>query len=277
MAFNESRNTKNPSSFRKKFFVIIVMLLLLLSITSLMKLNVFSHKAKASQKTQVISVSKINLTTTKKPLITTYNGKTQKVVYLTFDDGVSPKYEKEILNILEKNNIKATFFVIGSTLKEHPQYIKNLLQMGEYVGMHSMTHDYKHLYIEGQYTEEMLQEQKILKGITGKTIHLTRPPYGSKPGITLEERNQLAAAGLKMWDWTIDSYDWNLPHNPKQIINNVLKHAKANVEVVLMHEKKQTVEALPSIINGLKAKGYTFKVYNEDQHFPLNFWHDGRL
>jgi len=276
MAFRQLRTTKNPSSFKKKFFVIIIISLLVLSIMPLLKLNVSSDHAKAIQNLKVSPVSTIKLTTTKKPLISTYNGKTQKVMYLTFDDGVS-KYEKDIVNILEKNNIKATFFVIGTTLKEYPHNPQYLLQKGEYVGMHSMTHDYKKLYIEGQYTEEMLTEQKILKGLTGKTIHLTRPPYGSKPGLTLEERNQLAASGLKMWDWTIDSYDWKLPHNPHQIINNVLKHANGNVEVVLMHEKKQTVEALPSIIKGLKAKGYTFKAYNEDQHFPVNFWHDGRL
>ncbi|MBP0724721.1 polysaccharide deacetylase [Bacillus sp. RG28] len=276
MAFRKKGTTKNPSSFRKKFFVIFISSLLVLFIMPLLKLNGSSDNAKAIQNLKVSPVSKIKLTTTKKPLITTYNGKTQKVMYLTFDDGVS-KYEKDIVNILEKNNVKATFFLIGTTLKEYPHNPQSLLQKGEYVGMHSMSHNYKKLYIEGHFTEEMLTEQKLLKGLTGKEIHLVRPPYGSKPGLTLDERNQLANSGLKMWDWTIDSYDWNLPHNPKQIINNVLRHANRNVEVVLLHEKKQTVEALPSIIKGLKAKGYTFKAYDEDQHFPLNFWHDGRL
>ncbi len=84
-----------------------------------------------------------------------------------------------------------------------------------------------------------------------------------------EIHNQIVEAGIKVWDWTIDSNDWKLKDNPTQIIEDV--------EVVLMHEKAQTLQALPEIIKFYKEKGYEFGVYNDADHFRLNFQKDQRL
>ncbi|HDX9707683.1 TPA: polysaccharide deacetylase [Bacillus thuringiensis] len=208
--------------------------------------------------------------------------KAEKVAYLTFDDGPGD-YTSQVLNILNENKIKATFFVIGPHAEKYKELVKQEKKEGDYVGLHSMTHDYKTLYTQGKFVNEMKQVQQILQQIIGTQPILCRPPYGSKPGLTQNLRDEASAANLKIWDWTIDSLDWKYNQVPfdksvPEIVNNVLSRATENREVILMHDiHPQSVQALPQIIQGLKEKGYTFKTYNENEHFSLNFWKDTRL
>ncbi|MCP8969130.1 polysaccharide deacetylase family protein [Ectobacillus ponti] len=211
-----------------------------------------------------------------------YNHSKRKVVYLTFDDGPGA-YTPQVLSILKQNHIQAAFFLIGSHAQQYPSLVKQELQSGDYIGLHSMSHTYKKLYVQGTFVPEMLETQQIIKGIIGIAPRLARPPYGSMPGLTQQLRNQAVEAHLLVWDWTIDSLDWTYDKKPLDrsvpaIVNNVLSHAVRDREVVLMHDiHPQSVQALPLIIEGLRAKGYDFEVYNEANHFPMNFWHDGRL
>ncbi|WP_028400684.1 polysaccharide deacetylase family protein [Ectobacillus panaciterrae] len=205
-----------------------------------------------------------------------------KIVYLTFDDGPG-EYTSQVLDILNQYHIKATFFVLGPHAEKYKNLVQQEVQEGDYVGMHSMTHNYKTLYVQGQFVNEMKTDQQIIQQITGIQPILCRPPYGSMPGLNQKLRDQVAAAGLKVWDWTIDSLDWKYNKVPfsksvPAIVHNVLSHANGNREVVLMHDiHPQSVQALPTIIQGLKEKGYVFETYNEQEHFSLNFWHDNRL
>ena len=82
---------------------------------------------------------------------------------------------------------------------------------------------------------------------------------------------------MKIWDWTIDSNDWVLKDNPNQIVETIKKGTKNDIEVVLMHEKIQTLQALPEIIAFYREQGYKFGVYNDADHFELNFQNDIRL
>ncbi|WP_346655101.1 polysaccharide deacetylase family protein [Bacillus sp. AY2-1] len=141
-----------------------------------------------------------------------------------------------------------------------------------------MTHNSDKLYKKGQFVPEMKETLSLIQSITGTNPKLVRPPYGSHPGLKSEElRNQIVDAGIKIWDWTIDSEDWKLKDNPNQIIENVKKYTTDDVEVVLMHEKAQTLQVLPQIIKFYKEKGYEFGVYNDADHFHLNFEKDTRL
>ncbi|MBO9130367.1 polysaccharide deacetylase family protein [Bacillus sp. 165] len=233
-------------------------------------------KAISDQVNTVHIVSGQKMAGATKELPKEYNGKVRKLVYLTFDDGPNP-YTEQLLNILKQNNIKATFFMIGANVPGYEESVKRLVREGHYPGLHSMSHKYAHLYTNGQIVKEMMEEQKIIKNITGATPHLTRCPYGSMPGLNQGLRDQMSAAGFKEWDWTIDSLDWKLPGQPNAIINNINTHVRRNIEVILLHEKEQTVQALPRIIQSLVHRGYEFEVYNEDAHFMMNFWHDARL
>ncbi|MED2762581.1 polysaccharide deacetylase [Bacillus thuringiensis] len=211
-----------------------------------------------------------------------YNGQTRKIAYLTFDDGPG-KYTAELLNILKKEDVKATFFLIGANVKSFPDLVKREFAEEHYVGMHSMTHEYKRLYTEGHYVDEMKEDQSLIAKIIGKFPILTRPPYGSAPGLNETLRNKVVENGLKVWDWTIDSLDWKYNNMPvsdaaAQIVKNVLSGATHSKEVILLHDiHPQSIAAVPDIIKGLKEKGYELEAYHEDSHFPVNFWEDTRM
>ncbi|HEK9102325.1 polysaccharide deacetylase family protein [Bacillus cereus] len=202
-----------------------------------------------------------------------------KVVYLTFDDGPST-LTGQFLNVLKEHNVKSTFFMQGSNLQNtsFQENVKRTVKEGHYIGAHSMTHNSNKLYKNGQFVPEMKEALALIHDITGTNPKLVRPPYGSAPGLKSEEiRNQIVEAGIKVWDWTIDSNDWKLKDNPNQIIENVKMATTEEVEVVLMHEKPQTLQALPEIIKFYKEQGYEFGVYNDTDHFHLNFQKDHRL
>ncbi len=199
-----------------------------------------------------------------------------KVVYLTFDDGPS-ELTGQFLDTLSETDVLATFFMQGSNLKkEHLQEnVKRAVKEGHYVGGHSMTHNFKSLYSDRQFVPEMKETLALINEITGTNPHLVRPPYGSAPGLKNEKiRHQLAEAGIKVWDWTIDSNDWKLPGNPTQIIENINRGTTTDREIVLMHEKPQTLAALPEIIQFYREQGFEFAVYNDVHHFVLNFQND---
>lgn len=214
-----------------------------------------------------------------KPAVKTDKATAKKVIYLTFDDGPS-KYTNQIVDILNQNGIHATFFMIGRQLDGNEKAVKNAAENGNYVGLHSMTHDKKKLYQSGnsaKFIKEFKQEQALIKKITGTTPWLIRAPYGSKPEIGEKFRDDIAAAKFKMWDWTVDSKDWSYTGKPDRIIKEVKRQVHRDTEVILMHEKSQTVQALPEIISYLQKKGYSFAVYKPDQHFSVNFAKDQRL
>lgn len=208
----------------------------------------------------------------------TYNP-SDKVVYLTFDDGPN-QLTGEFLDVLKEHGVKATFFMQGNQLqnKSFQDHVKRAVIEGHYVGAHSMTHDYKRLYKDGQFVHEMEETIALINEITGTKPKLVRSPYGSVPGLENEQlRNQILEANIKLWDWTIDSLDWKLKNDPFQIVENIKNATKRDVEIVLMHEVQQTLQVLPKIITFFKERGYRFGVYSDNAHFAMNFLKDPRL
>ncbi|MBA9084000.1 peptidoglycan/xylan/chitin deacetylase (PgdA/CDA1 family) [Fontibacillus solani] len=217
--------------------------------------------------------------TKQQPVTKPVSPKAKKIVYLTFDDGPS-KYTNQIVSILEEKGIHATFFVIGNQLKGNEQKLKDAHDAGNYIGLHSMTHNKKILYNSGssaRFIKEFQKEQQLVNNILGYEPVLIRAPYGSKPEIKGKFLDDIADAGFKMWDWTVDSKDWYYTGKPDRILQEVKRQVDQDTEVILMHEKSQTVEALPKIIDYLHNKGYAFAVYKPNQHISVNFAKDERL
>jgi peptidoglycan-N-acetylglucosamine deacetylase len=204
-------------------------------------------------------------------------------VYLTFDDGPNPGI-KEILDILKKKKAKASFFMIEPQMRKYPNDLKRLVNEGHYPALHSVTHN-KNLLYEGKpsaVANEMLKAQKTLLELTGIRSALTRAPFGSKPYMVKSFRDELARHKLKMWDWDIDSLDWQYRTNPQQIVKNVKegfkeKKNKRESIVILFHINSGTVAVLPKIIDYIYAQGYQCVPYNPTEHLVVNFWKDGRL
>lgn len=214
----------------------------------------------------------------KKPVQKDDQNNAEKVVYLTFDDGPG-KFTSQIVKILNDNGIHATFFMVGGNLSGNEKAVKKAHEAGNYIGMHSMSHDKKKLYDHGStpFIKEFQKEQGMMEDIIGTPPWLIRAPYGSAPMIDKKFRDDIVDAGFKMWDWTVDSMDWSYSKHPEKILQQVKKQVHRDREVILMHERSQTVKILPDVISYLKSKGYTFAVYKPDQHFSVNFAKDNRL
>ncbi|MDA1601062.1 polysaccharide deacetylase [Bacillus cereus] len=268
---------------KKKRIISVFLAIILVAIGYYMFQSITNPKqVNAEEINSVQSVSSLPKNELRKSIPSRFDGKERKVVYLTFDDGPG-KYTANLLDVLKKNNVKATFFVIGDNVKSFPDLVKREHIEKHYIGMHSMTHDFKKLYTNKEYVKEMREDQFLIRNVIGNSTKLTRPPYGSMPGLNEALRAEVAGNNLKVWDWTIDSLDWkynkiSINVAAAKIVQNVLAGATSSKEVVLMHDiHPQSIAAVPEIIRGLKEKGYEFEAYDENNHFSVNFWHDKRI
>ena len=197
-----------------------------------------------------------------------------KVVYLTIDDGPS-EYTDEIIKILNKNNVKATFFMINNNMQAYPEQVKNIVENGNTAGFHSVSHDIHKLYVsKTSPKEEFDTNQATFKKITGQTSKVIRLPFGSKPYTPRASYNALVDSGYKLWDWTLDTEDWR--STSSQIMENVKKYSSGSDNVVLlMHERKQTVEILDEMIKYLKSEGFEILPIKQSDE-ARNYW-NGKL
>ena len=191
-----------------------------------------------------------------------------KTVYLTFDDGPSA-HTDQILEILKKNNIKATFFVIGIG-KNYNDY-KKIIDHGHVLGLHTYSHEYKEVYAsEESFFKDLYKIRDAVKSTTGLDVKITRFPGGSsnaKASKALKTAiiNRMTREGYVYFDWNCDSTDAsgnNVPVEKLVKYGVCTNHPDINV---LMHDtnaKKTTVQALQQIIDGYKKAGYTFETLN---------------
>ncbi|ASW43165.1 polysaccharide deacetylase family protein [Clostridium isatidis] len=205
--------------------------------------------------------------------IKTFATSNDKVIYLTFDDGPGGKVTEEILDILKKEDVKATFFIISSQVKGQEDIILRIKNEGHSIGLHSHTHDRKNLYSSNEaFLEEMLKCQEILYEVTGEKYYIIRFPFGcNNKSYKLDQSlvDLLHRNNFKIYDWTGDCGDGANCKLPIDIIiRNSTKLANSDGNIVmLMHcsaINKNTVSALPSIIKYYKDNGYSFKVINEN-------------
>ncbi|MFY7870142.1 MAG: LysM peptidoglycan-binding domain-containing protein [Exiguobacterium sp.] len=183
---------------------------------------------------------------------------TSKVVALTFDDGADGANTNKILDILAKNNVKATFFLTGSGANNHPQYIKNIAAKEHQLGNHSYTHPDFTKLTATQMKSELDRTEALIKSLTGKTTKpIFRAPFGAVNSTVL---SGVGAAGYGYTiQWNIDTIDWK-GLTASQINTKVQTNIKPG-SIVLMHTgagAPGTPLALPTMISQLKAKGYKF-------------------
>ncbi|WP_323846840.1 polysaccharide deacetylase family protein [Microbulbifer magnicolonia] len=184
---------------------------------------------------------------------------TKKVVALTFDDGPTSEYTKEILNILESSGVKATFFLVGTDIQSNPVEAQSIVAAGHELGNHSFTHARMLLKGFDFVKTEIDETNKLIRkaGYTGK-IHF-RPPYGKKLFVLpyyLDSQNITSVT----WDVAPDSV-LPLESSPEKLAQYAISNAKPG-SVILMHvmfkSRRNSMAAVPKIISGLKEKGYEF-------------------
>ena len=182
----------------------------------------------------------------------------EKVIALTFDDGPGPKNTAQVLEILKKNQIKATFFMIGEMVQIFPKIAKQVVADGHVVGNHTWHHWYRRMD-KATAASEINRTADIIYKTTGAKTTLFRPPGGFlKNGLADYAKSQKYA--VMMWSEESGDAERHSPQVPG-MVKNVLKSAKPGA-IVLMHDgggnRSRTVKALPQIIDSLKAQGYRF-------------------
>ena len=189
-----------------------------------------------------------------------HNGK--KLVALTFDDGPYPPYTQKLLDVLEKKQVKVTFFMVGNNAVKNPEVVTLVTSKGHEVALHAVEHkDFLKLN-EQELVGNILRGKKLLEELIGKPVKYLRPPHGFRDWAVMEAASD---AGLKVVNWSVIPRDWTNP-GVQEIADRVCKNVTPGA-IVLLHDgdapaqtasREQTVEATALIIDELRKQGYNF-------------------
>lgn len=177
---------------------------------------------------------------------------TDKVIYLTFDDGPTPKVTEEVLSLLEKYHAKATFFCLGNKVEKHPELYKSIIENGHQVGNHSYHHYLGLRTNNKKYFNDVDKASKLIDS------ELFRPPYGKikwSQYRTLKKKYKVV-----LWDVIPGDFKSNMTIN--KLVNNVINNVSPG-SIVVLHDNEKCayilLEALPIIFKELDSKGYSFQ------------------
>lgn len=191
-----------------------------------------------------------------------YKVKTErKMVALTFDISWGTKVPGPVMDTLKQYGIKSTFFLSGPWVSKYPHFAQRLVREGHEIASHGNRHIDLDKESKETVREEILTAHRSLKEVTGVEASLIRTPNGAFNKMVLEVADQ---EGYKVIQWSADSLDWKKP-GVDAIVNRVMDKVHPGA-IILMHASDtclQTPEALPRVLDGLKAKGYDFATVSE--------------
>lgn len=188
-----------------------------------------------------------------------YQGKTdEKNISLTINVDWGEEFIPNILDVLDQKQVKATFFITGRWAEKFPNLVKEINNKGHEIGNHGYSHPHPDKLTVELNKKEIVRTQEIIKKITDKKTTLFASPYGEKGKNVVKAAESLDYAFIM---WTKDTIDWQDP-NPETIVRRVLNDP-VNGTIILMHPRKNSLQALPKIIDGYINYGFTFKVVSE--------------
>ena len=181
-------------------------------------------------------------------------------IAMSFDDGPSATLTPKLLDLLAARHIKATFFVIGENVMEHPEIVARAAREGHEIGNHSWSHPNLAKMSQESVRSQLQRTDAAIKNATGERPTLMRPPYGS---ITDREKHWIHDEfGYRIILWDVDPYDWKRP-GPAVVRNRILKETRPG-SIVLSHDiHPGTIEAMPSTLDALEANGFKFVTVSE--------------
>jgi peptidoglycan/xylan/chitin deacetylase (PgdA/CDA1 family) len=187
-----------------------------------------------------------------------------KVVALTYDDGPSSPYTNQLLDILDRYQVKATFFEIGRNIEKHPEIVPLIVARGHELANHSYSHTdmmfkpREFLLSEIEKTDKLLQEL----GVKQDSISF-RPPFGRRFVVLSYLLSQMQK---KLILWDVDPQDYDNTLTAEDIANRVIDNVRSG-SIVLMHDsggdRSKTLAATQAIVKTLQSKGYAFKTVSE--------------
>lgn len=194
-------------------------------------------------------------------------GRGSKQIALTFDDGPNEPYTRQLLELLAKHNVPATFFLIGRYVEQRPDLARAIAQAGHVIGNHTFTHPLLTFESRAQVCREINQARQAIAEAVGEHSPLFRPPWGARrPGLFSLVRQ----LGLEPVLWNITGYDWNAS-SVEGIVDKVSTRIRGG-DVVLLHDgshhgfgvdRSKTVAAVEQLIARTKAGGFQFATVPE--------------
>ncbi len=181
-----------------------------------------------------------------------------KIISLTFHDGPNPKSTPQLLKILDDANIKATFFVVGKMVEKYPELLREIHKRGHQIANHTYNHKNLKTLSTTEVISELSRTRLLIKDITGVDSYLYTPPGGQYNSRVIKEAN---SCGYKMALWSVFPEDHR---NPSPIIYEKVITTSRDGSVVLLHNgPPDTIDALPKIIEKLKARDFKFTTLSE--------------
>lgn len=199
----------------------------------------------------------------------------EKKLAISFDAAWGAEDTDTLLEILERNDVKATFFLCGYWVDKYPDEVKRIYDSGHTIGNHSNTHPHGNQLSLEQNKQEIMAAHEKIKTLLGVDMQLYRPPFGEYNDTVLKAAEE---CGYYSIQWDVDSLDWKefgVEHEINQVLNH--KHL-GNGSIILFHnDTKYTPDALEPIIKGLKEKGFEI-VPIIDLIYKDNYYmdHEGR-
>lgn len=195
----------------------------------------------------------------------------EKKVAISFDCAWGVDHTDELLNVMQQNDVRCTFFAVEFWVRRYPEYVEKIVSYGHEMGTHSRTHPYMSTLSKEQIMDELSTSRAAIEEITKKKVTLFRPPYGDYNNLLVDTCNEM---GLYPIQWDVDSLDWkNL--SATEIAMRIINSAK-NGSIILCHNNGlHTAKALPLIFSTLKNRGFTFVpiselIYTENYYLDHN-------
>ena len=178
----------------------------------------------------------------------------EKKIAISFDCAWGVEYTDKLLDIMEKNDVKCTFFAVQFWVEKYPEYAQKIVDSGHELGTHSRTHSYMSKLSKEEIVDELKTSCEAIEKATGQKTNLFRAPYGDYDNLLIDTAKEM---GLYTIQWDVDSLDWkNL--SGTEIALRIVNGAK-NGSIILCHNNGlHTAEALPMIFSTLKNRGYEF-------------------
>ncbi len=199
------------------------------------------------------TAAKITETSSTERIIPIYYVDTdKKVCSISFDAAWGNEQTETLLDILDEHKVKTTFFLVGEWVDKFPESVKEINKRGHDVGNHSDTHAHLTQISLSEQAEELKNCSEKITSITGKKVTLFRPPYGEYDNSVVTSSND---CDMYCVQWNIDSLDWKDP-SPQDMVQRIEQKLCPGSIILLHNGAKNTPEALPIIIESIKAQGY---------------------
>jgi len=184
-----------------------------------------------------------------------------KVVLLTFDDAPQNKVTKEILDILDKHNAKAIFFINGHYAVKSMELVKEISDRGHILANHTWWHENLKNLDYNKSVEEIVKVNDLIEEVTGERPKYFRPPFGVMSDLA---REIIATEGMQSMNWSLGSLDWEYtsPDDSEKVLNQVIDNLIPGANI-LMHDKEVTANVLDEMLNKIEEAGYTFVLPTE--------------